>query len=338
MNKITMAIVLIGAFLYACWLVGRRRQPVHHGQKGVRRTFLLVTLFFMSWLGAPAVAAESELPATVAEVVDGGDIRSLGVSDAMRSAWRAMGIMARWDYVQVLGSEQEQEQLRLAEERYDQANKRYVEIGHPHWVAYNNTPNPEQRQAAKDKYYAIGEPLEKERRKAGETFRELRKKAEARIARESRDAFTAALEQEKTTGRLSEGAAVLLEMAYFHLDAHFDRKKATCYMFLPAIYKPRQDLHSQIILLAKAAGNGALPPDVVDAAKLAIANDLLTLYEMSEGKSLRTSRLGNDWVETADPAPLAQFDRQQLDEYSDEAAARIAELSALLPENWAKSR
>lgn len=337
MSKVVMLTLLVGALFYACWLVWRRRSPFIEGRTGKWRMFLLLTLFFMSWLGVPAQAGEAG-STTVEQRIIHGTPKPGRITEAMRGAWVALGIMAKWRYAEELCTDKEREQLRRAEEEYEKADEAYVKNGSPFWAAINLARDPARRKVAEEQYNRIGKPLNDARYEANDKLRAIRHKIEGRLTQDNRNNFVAALAEEKAAGRLSAGAAVLLETAYFHLDMHFDRGKATCYMGHPPIYKPRQDLQERISFLAQAVKRGTLSPDALKATKEAVVRDILTLYDMGEGKPVKGGRIGSGQKVVLDATiPDAQVPGR-LQDYGVEAAEVLAELAVLLPADWGTFR
>lgn len=300
MSKAAMLLMLVGAFLYACWLVVWRKKPAGVGTRGRRWLFILLTLFFMSWLGAPVGVAGDAPPTYSGSTVD-DESQEYMLPKAMYYAWRILGVMAKHDYLDDLGTEEERAAYRKAEEQSKRKRSR-IDFG------------------------AEKENIQKS------------------VAERNRVLFDGAVDEEVKEGRLSPGAAAFLQIAYFNLEAHFEGKKFECYYAHPPTYGPRENLFSQVALLAVAAKENTLLPDVVDAAWDSIARDLQTLRGLADSEPYpgyghtEPEKAALDALKLAmQQAATEDEEKSLLSLYAREAASVVVDLAVHMPEKWNKS-
>ena len=114
-------LVLLGAFVYAVWLVATRRAPdaVSGGAGRRRRAFIFLTLYFMYCLGVPVVAGEAgDMEADAAGVAFSAS-ENLDFYDSIVAAWVALGYMDRGDMLAHVGDPEVRAAYREAQARND---------------------------------------------------------------------------------------------------------------------------------------------------------------------------------------------------------------------------
>lgn len=121
MSKLTMLLVLLGAFGYAVWLVAARRAPeAVSGRAGRRRrAFAFLTVYFMHCLGVPMVAGETGGMEADAAGVAFSASENLDFYDSIVAAWMALGYMGRGDMLAHVGAPEVRAAYREAQERKD---------------------------------------------------------------------------------------------------------------------------------------------------------------------------------------------------------------------------
>lgn len=89
MNKLFLALLLAAAFCYACWLILRRKTPPLSRRTVGHGIFMVLTLYFMGWMGADAFARENSPakgPAMRPSMTV--PVPAPGIVDAVEAAWR----------------------------------------------------------------------------------------------------------------------------------------------------------------------------------------------------------------------------------------------------------
>lgn len=126
--------------------------------------------------------------------------------------------------------------------------------------------------------------------------------------RELRRRHNAALNALAGAGQLDPAVAEQIDIAFGQAIAHIQRQMATCYIYLPPEFQPREDLLRQAELLEEMATKSELDPDTVAQAQAALERDITWLAQFQAG-------LG--------PAALEQID---LDPNAIEAARILVEM------------
>lgn len=370
MGKLTMTALFLTAFLYAAWLVTTRRTPFTGEKTGKYQIFLLMTLYFMAWMGVTINA--SEAPATSFKngtVVVSSD--KAVESTSLKDAWSVLGMLNRHYIVAALGTDEEREAFKRDKARYDEVKRIFLEKAGDLYTKMNKLEyceecmkglmfdslncqheTPEQRedrlaryQEAKKEYEEHGKPY---RKPVQEMQNHMTKTwwtslgDEEKYLKRNRRLFNKAVAEECALGRLTNGAAAVLRMAYDNLEYHSRRVQATCYIVCPPAYKPRDEIGDSIRRIAGLAAEGNLDEGTITQARTEIARNITMLHRLGleseyqlipieatsgQPQGYRTPPEMNAEVaeKMADPELIAAID---------ETADIIVRLAQEMPVNW----
>lgn len=320
MTKCSLCLLLAGAFLYAGWLVLRRRTPDAAGLRAERRVFILMTLYFMAWMGVPVLGGDAGADSQAA--VAGVD--NMQVSEALRSSWAVLGMLNRHYLVEALGTEEELAEYAVDKARDDEADRVFWEKAGELYQKmrklefcdecareqryYRNEcehETPEQREdrlarhaAVKEEFERDGEPYLAATRKTGDVMSKkwwtMAGDSERKYLDRNRDRFAAALQSECERGKIGSRAVEMALSAYDAMEYHQRRVQATCYMGLPPEYHQRQAIGENVRSLSVLSG------DAQDAVKIARAE-----REIADALAgLRRVRYVYEYIEEHPGAPL----------------------------------
>ncbi len=122
----------------------------------------------------------------------------------------------------------------------------------------------------------------------------------AAFAAELSRRHAAALERLVADGEIAAEVAAEIGVGFGQAVAHVQRQVATCYVALPPVYAPRQDLMQQRAALAEMAERSQVDPATVARARAALERDLTWLARFQAGQE------GGDLAATeATPAAAA---------------------------------
>ena len=94
------------------------------------------------------------------------------------------------------------------------------------------------------------------------------------------DVLTALVESGEIDAGVADGIAAAFEEAI----AHIQRQQATCYIALPPVFTPREDLVQQAALLEEMATEGDIDPETVAQAQAALERDIAWLAQFHAGE------------------------------------------------------
>jgi hypothetical protein len=93
-------------------------------------------------------------------------------------------------------------------------------------------------------------------------------------------ALTALVER----GTIDDAVADEIAIAFEEAIAHIQRQQATCYIALPPVFAPREDLIKQAELLEEMASEGDIDSETMAQAQAALARDIAWLAEFHAGE------------------------------------------------------
>jgi len=94
------------------------------------------------------------------------------------------------------------------------------------------------------------------------------------------DALTALVE----SGEIDASVADEITAAFEEAIAHIQRQQATCYIALPPVFAPREDLVQQAAILEEMATEGDIDPETVAQAQAALEQDIAWLAQFHAGE------------------------------------------------------
>jgi hypothetical protein len=103
----------------------------------------------------------------------------------------------------------------------------------------------------------------------------------SRDLRQRHDDALAALVE---SGELDAAVANEIDTAFEEAIAHIQRQQATCYIGLPPVFAPREDLVQQAAILEEMATEGDVDPGTVAQAQAALERDITWLTQFHAGE------------------------------------------------------
>ena len=94
------------------------------------------------------------------------------------------------------------------------------------------------------------------------------------------DALAALVEN----GELDSAVAGEIDAAFEEAIAHIQRQQATCYIMLPPVFAPREDLVQQTSILEELAEESDIEPETVAQAQAALERDIAWLSQFHAGE------------------------------------------------------
>jgi len=113
---------------------------------------------------------------------------------------------------------------------------------------------------------------------------ELQSFEDTDFSRELRQRHGDALAALVESGELDAAVADEIDVAFEEAIAHTQRQQATCYIALPPVFTPREDLMQQAALLEEMATEGDIDSETVAQAQAALERDITWLAQFHAGE------------------------------------------------------
>lgn len=104
------------------------------------------------------------------------------------------------------------------------------------------------------------------------------------FSRELRQRHDGALAALVESTKFDAAVADEIDAAFEEAIAHIQRQQATCYIALPPVFAPREDLVQQAALLEEMATEGDIDPETVAQAQAALERDITWLAQFHAGE------------------------------------------------------
>lgn len=99
-----------------------------------------------------------------------------------------------------------------------------------------------------------------------------------------RTQHTDALSELVIGGEVDELVAIEIDAAFQEAVSHIQRQQATCYIALPPVFAPREDLMKQAEILEEMAAAGDIDPETLAQAQAALERDIAWLAQFHAGE------------------------------------------------------
>jgi hypothetical protein len=132
--------------------------------------------------------------------------------------------------------------------------------------------------------------------------KQLQSYEETDFSRELRQRHAQALDALVAGGELEAAVAQEIGVAFEQAIAHIQRQMATCYIALPPIFTPREDLVQQAAALTEMAGQSNLESATIAQAQAALERDIAWLSQFGAGQQpgeLETIQAAPEEIEAA---------------------------------------
>lgn len=113
---------------------------------------------------------------------------------------------------------------------------------------------------------------------------ELQSFEDTDFSRDLRQRHEQALATLVESGKIDAAVADEIAVAFEEAIAHIQRQQATCYIALPPVFAPREDLHRQAEMLEEMASEGDIDAETVAQAQAALERDIAWLAEFHAGE------------------------------------------------------